>query len=220
MAITTFTELSAACANWLERGDLTARIPEFIALAEARFRRELREWLRSSISLTAVTEDYELATTVDAVLGVAYNDGAGGVYNHALDLITWNDYHARMSCDSAVRAPVQAVYVDRDESGDTTTLRFYPPVSAASPIDNLSVNVVGYLPALGAGQASNRLLVVAPDVYLFGALAEAAPYLQHDERLAMFETRAVQGIKALQMQTERKLFGGVPRPAQLPVVFG
>lgn len=42
--ITTYAELQTAAANWLNRsGDtnLTARIPEFIALAEARFRRKL-----------------------------------------------------------------------------------------------------------------------------------------------------------------------------------
>jgi len=42
MAITTYAELQAAAATWLVRGDLTARIPEFIALAEARLNRVLR----------------------------------------------------------------------------------------------------------------------------------------------------------------------------------
>jgi hypothetical protein len=42
MAISNYTELKTAVANWLDRDDLTARIPEFIALAEARFNRVLR----------------------------------------------------------------------------------------------------------------------------------------------------------------------------------
>ena len=42
MAISTFAELKTAAANWLDRSDLTDRIPEFIALAEARFNRVLR----------------------------------------------------------------------------------------------------------------------------------------------------------------------------------
>ena len=37
MAITTYTELETAVKNWLHRADLDSRIPEFIALAEARF---------------------------------------------------------------------------------------------------------------------------------------------------------------------------------------
>ena len=42
MALSTFTELKDAIADWLDRSDLTARIPDFITLAEARLNRDLR----------------------------------------------------------------------------------------------------------------------------------------------------------------------------------
>src|SRR4051812_15605289 len=42
MAITSYTELQAAVANWLDRSDMAARIPEFVALAEAQMNRLLR----------------------------------------------------------------------------------------------------------------------------------------------------------------------------------
>ena len=42
MAISTKAELHTAVANWLNRSDLTDRIPEFISLAEAGFNRNLR----------------------------------------------------------------------------------------------------------------------------------------------------------------------------------
>ena len=35
MALTTYTELKAAIADWLNRSDLTSQIPDFITLAEA-----------------------------------------------------------------------------------------------------------------------------------------------------------------------------------------
>src|SRR3954468_13495184 len=41
MAITSYAELQAAVGNWLARSDLSARLPEFIALAEADIRRNL-----------------------------------------------------------------------------------------------------------------------------------------------------------------------------------
>ena len=54
MAITTYAELQAAAANWLVRADLTARIPEFIALAEARLNRVMRARLaEAEVSLSA-----------------------------------------------------------------------------------------------------------------------------------------------------------------------
>lgn len=218
--ISTYSELQDAVSSWLNRTDVSVRVPEFIALAEGRLRRELREWLRSSITATNVTGDYVVAATVEAVLGVALNDGAGGTYNHPLDLIPWDEYRNRMASSAAVRAPVQAVYVDRDESGNTTTLRFYPPVSAASPIANLSINVVGYLAALSDAAPTNRLLLTSPDLYLFASLVEAATFLQHDERVPAWEQRLVQSVQALRMETDRKLYGGVPRPRALPIVFG
>ena len=42
MAISNYTELQAAIENWLDRSDLSARVPEFIALAEAQMNRALR----------------------------------------------------------------------------------------------------------------------------------------------------------------------------------
>ena len=42
MAINTYGTLQTAVANWLDRDDLSARIPEFISLAEAIFNRTLR----------------------------------------------------------------------------------------------------------------------------------------------------------------------------------
>ena len=42
MAISNYAELQTATANWLDRTDLTARIPEFIDLAESTFNRTIR----------------------------------------------------------------------------------------------------------------------------------------------------------------------------------
>ena len=54
MAIGTYAELQTAVANWLDRDDLTDRIPEFIALAEAKMNRNLRISLMENVS-TAIT---------------------------------------------------------------------------------------------------------------------------------------------------------------------
>lgn len=42
MALTTYTALKASVADWLNRTDLTAAIPDFISLAEAQMERTLR----------------------------------------------------------------------------------------------------------------------------------------------------------------------------------
>lgn len=55
MAIGTYTELQTALAGWLHRADLSAKAPEFIALAESRLNRLLR---------LSVMESSEPVTTV------------------------------------------------------------------------------------------------------------------------------------------------------------
>ena len=42
MAINSYSTLQTAVSNWLDRDDLSDRIPEFISLAEATFNRVLR----------------------------------------------------------------------------------------------------------------------------------------------------------------------------------
>ena len=58
MAISTKSELHTAVANWLNRSDLTSRIPEFISLAEASFNRNLRTREQLTRSTTTATAQY------------------------------------------------------------------------------------------------------------------------------------------------------------------
>ena len=42
MALSTYAQLQTSIGDWLNRSDLTATIPDFIALAEAQIERTLR----------------------------------------------------------------------------------------------------------------------------------------------------------------------------------
>jgi len=56
MALSTYTNIKDAVADWLDRSDLTSRIPDFIALAETRINRDLRirpMEVRSTMTTTA-----------------------------------------------------------------------------------------------------------------------------------------------------------------------
>ena len=60
MAITTYTDLQAGIANFLARSDLSAQIPDFITLAEARLSRELetRSQEKRSVANLVVGDEY------------------------------------------------------------------------------------------------------------------------------------------------------------------
>ena len=216
--ITTYLELQDACANTLDRTDLTARIPEFIAMFEKQARRKLKDWLRTSLSLTNLTGDTALAATVSEVLGVAHNDGANGTNNLPLRIVTYEEYHRFMERDATAGTP-ECVYVDFDADAPSTTLRFWPPIASGSPLATLSVEIVKVLPSLSGSQTTNALLREAEDVYLYGSLIQSAPYLKHDERLPMWRDLANEGIRELRIQSERRLYGAQPHPRPQVVVF-
>ena len=63
MAITNYSELKSAIADWLDRTDLTDQIPDFIVLAEARHKRDFkirRMETRVTANTIADTEYYTL----------------------------------------------------------------------------------------------------------------------------------------------------------------
>lgn len=220
MALGTYTDLQAAIAAELARTDLAGVIPDFITRFEAKARRELRDWLRTTVAVTNVTGDYTLAGTTAEVLGVAYNDGANGSHNFPLDLVSRERYQGLLEMQpGTVNPPGQVCYVDTDVSAGTTVLRFWPPIAAGSPIANLKIEAVGYLPALSASQTTNALLRDAPDLYVAGSCAEAARYLQHDERVQGWRDEVTIGFRNLRIATERKLYSGAPRPQALARVF-
>lgn len=222
MALDTYANLQTAIANWLNRTDLTTPITaDFIPAFEARARRELRNWLRGKVTKTNLTAEAAFAAgdLVEAVLGAYLSDGAGGVNNAPLGLVTREELQRLMMDDgTAGRTPVQFCYPDYDTLADTTTMRFYPPISAGAPIASVTFEVMKHLPALALG--NNALFLIAPDLYLKGALVEASQFLEHDERIAMWNSQVLAGFAALEKQAVQKEFGGAPRTPALSRVFG
>ena len=196
MAISNYTELKTAVANWLDRDDLTERIPEFIALAEARFNRVLR--LRSM-------ETKETASTV------------AGQRNLALptSYIQMRNFQVNTSPLTTLSYVTPEIY-DRLWGGSTTgTPKFYTilanevsfgPIPASvqevemlfyKKFDNLSVTTT-----------TNWLITNAPDIYLYGTMLEAEPFIMNDERVPLWAQALQQGISDLQEQDNKDRHSG------------
>ena len=76
MAIATYTDLQTSIANFLARSDLTAQIPDFIALAEASMSRELEtrsQEKRATASTVSGNEYLSLPTDLREVREVKLN---------------------------------------------------------------------------------------------------------------------------------------------------
>lgn len=179
MAITTYAELQAAAANWLVRGDLTARIPEFISLAEVRLNRVLRTRLaEAEQGLTATVG----SRTIPLPAGFAEPLAlwiVGPEGRQALSFLELTLMGA-----SSLRGEPAAWTVDG------TNLAFDRPCDQAYSFTFRMLRKF----ALSDAAPTNALLADHPDVYLFATLCEAAPLLRDAELAQAFEARLVRAI--------------------------
>lgn len=159
MTISTYAELQAAVADWVERGDLTTRSPTFIANAEGKVNRALRERRQQSqdtasisTQLSALPSDFREVVTIQAK---AATDSS---YTK-LDPMP-SDVMADANNDATGRPRFWGLIGDQ--------LMLYPAPDQAYTVLLTYYNKV---PALSASNTSNWLLEDAPDVYLDGALA-------------------------------------------------
>lgn len=193
MPLSNYTELKAAIADWLNRADLTTQIPDFIALAEARFNRELRLNAMLKRDTTTATTDYiDLPEDWLDHNSITVTSGAG--VQDALTYITNDEYnrlrHANLS-------GTFRYYTIRNNS-----ILLLP--SAASGVTvPLEIFYYGKIPALSASNATNWLLTRSPDLYLYGALIAAEAYLQNDDRLPVWVAQAQSIIDSMNIESER-----------------
>ena len=177
MAISTYSALQSSVATWIKRSDLTTIIPDFITLAEAHANRVLR--VRPMVTRATASLDSE------------YGSAPG-------------DFIAPIGLTLAASPPLDLTYVspERMESLEAQEVRtqddlpqwwsivggefrLYPV-----PTTSYTAELTYYakIPALSDSNTSNWLLASHPDVYLFGALKEAASYLEDEEQLQKYAT--------------------------------
>lgn len=196
MAITNYSELKAAVANWLARSDLTDRIPEFIALAEARMSRALE------------TRTQEKRATSTLTTGDAY-------------VLLPSDLRSIRTV-KLLTSPVEVLDYMSPEALDvtyTTTGNGMPraytiigsEIKFAPAPDDDYVAEIAYLtgvPALTDAAPSNALLTRYPDAYLYGSLAAAAVYLMDDPRVPQFEQLWTRALTEITTSEEAARFSG------------
>ena len=202
MAISNYTELKTAVANWLDRDDLTARIPEFIALAEARFNRVLR--LRSM-------ETKETASTVAGQRNLALPAG----------YIQMRNFQVNSSPLTTLSYVTPEIY-DRVWGGSTSgTPKFYTILAnevSFGPIPGsvMEVEMLFYkkfdnldsATTSGYPDSVNWLITNAPDIYLYGTMLEAEPFIMNDERVPLWAQALQQGVSDLQEQDNKDRHSG------------
>ena len=196
MAISTYTELKSAVADWLNRDDLTSVIPTFIALAETSMERALRT--------------RKMLVRANATIDTQYS-------------AVPSDFLEIRSMKITSSSPIQPMYAQTMEAMDDldaknpgtgkptyfcvvgNQIRVHP-----APSGNYTAELAYYstINKLSASVASNWILASHPDAYLYGALLQAAPYLKDDERAGVWSGLYVAAIEAIKTADERAASSG------------
>jgi hypothetical protein len=168
MSITTYSELQTTVANWLHRDDLTSQIPDFITLAEAKLKRELRTRDMEKRATTDTSTEYtELPSDFVAIRSAYLNTDP----KQQLRLMTPADIRSRWIGSTTGQPEVFAIV------GNEIML-------APSPDGTYEIELDYYaFSALSETNQTNWLLTKYPDVYLYGALVEATMNTKNDKRL-------------------------------------
>ena len=108
-----------------------------------------------------------------------------------------------------VSGAISAVTVTAGGSGYTSA----PSVAFAGFA--IDMTYVRDLPALeSAPNSTNGVLLLHPDVYLYGALKHSAPWLQHDDRVATWDGLYESGLKRMNTEAEEAEASAVPKRAR------
>lgn len=199
MALSTYTELQASIENWLNRDDLAAFIPDFIALFEDNFGREarVREMLVRAVTVPAADEPREnLPADLLELKAIQFNASSTRVPQFVTP--AWLRNYRR---HSATGSGVPNFYTI--EGGEF--------LFDVTPSDvELEILYYQKIPRLSGTQPSNWLLAAHPDIYLYGALVHSAPFLKDDERIATWDTLYQRGVRALKKQDNRGQANAAP----------
>lgn len=202
--ITNYTTLQSTIADYLNRADLTAQIPTFIQLAEADFNTRLRtrEMIvraeaQSSNEYVQLPADWLEAINLHIV------DGAQPLRFVTLD---------------------EADYINKQQI--FTNVAAYSLMNGAielipAPGANIDIEMIYYgkITPLSSQVATNWLLTKAPDVYLYGSLLHAQPFLMDDQRMPVFAALYNSRVEALNEESMKSTHSGSPLIARARRVY-
>ena len=198
MAFTNYNDLKATVANYLGRTDLTTQIPDFISLAETRLARELRtRQMLKSATTSLVGGDAKIALPTD--------------------FIEVRDFHIRANPRVPVSYLTPSAFT-RDARADESGVPVYYTILASefllAPVpDGTYVAEILYYakpPLLSSSIASNVFLANYYDALLYGALAEAEPFLINDARLQTWISMYDRAINNITTSDDTSEFSGTP----------
>lgn len=211
--IVDYASLQAAVTEYLARdqdGILVARIPTFIQLFEAKMNRslfvrqmELRATALADPSSSSEPEFISLPSDFQTMRRVRLSSVTGKPCLEFLSGVQIDEY--RFSQQNAVQQPKYFTVFGSE-------IELAPTPDRAYTIEMIYRQNI---PALGSNN-TNWLMALAPDLYLYGVLMEAAPYLKEDPRIQTWGSLLASALDDLSELGKSSTFNAGPlvvRPA-------
>jgi len=199
MAITNYTNLQTAIADFLNRDDLTSVIPTFIQLAEAQMQREIRHYKMEQRSTGQQSAgDQWMQVPNDWLETIRLHlTGNGTKVVKASSVASIADIRAK-NMDASTSSPYLYAHADGQ-------FELYPTPSETTDFELL---YYAKIPALSDSNVDNWLLEDAPDAYLYGSLLHSAPYLAEDARVAVWAQMYSAAVQNVNSASEQARYSG------------
>lgn len=179
--IDTYDDLLRAIAEYLGRSDLSALIPQFVRLAEARMNRELRLKLMEREAWTRLPAGRQVIALPDKRVA-----GNWDVFLEMRDLRVNGNRLQNLDF-----IPIDAIPEQRNTGAPKAyAIRGRELVLIPVPDGECELLLTYYaeVPPLGDKQPSNDILIRSPDLYLYGALVASVPYARGSVPLELWES--------------------------------
>lgn len=190
----TYTTLLAEVASYLARSDLTATIPTFVQLGQARINRDVRAREMESKNATfSITGEYVALPTDFLQVKHFYLNTTARQALEPADAGTMTEY-------TTTGQPLHF-------SVEGTNFRFSPIPNATYTATLIYYAKPATLVTTSA-ETNTLFPTVAPDLYLYASLLEAESFIQNDPRLATWAQAYERGVGALNSATKGSKHGG------------
>ena len=198
MAFTSYTTLKTKIGEYLARTDLDAQIPDFIRLAEERLRRDLRIRQMLKVATAETTAD-------DSTISLPS------------DFLAMKDLHLDTNPVRVLQFQNTSNFFRNSRTTDKGVTTMYTLLGsefqfAPYPDATYTLRMVYYYKPdfLSDSNPSNLFLANCPDLLLYGALAEAEPYLMNDERIATWASLYDRGLASLRASDDDSEYPSSP----------
>lgn len=189
MSLATYSDLQTAAASWLDRSDLTSNIPDFITIAETEIFRKLRSRDMETAFTSTVSAGVAALPSSYVALKYAYVN-ATPVTKLDRKAASWiYEKYPTRSADSRPK------FIAREGSNF---------IFGPYPDSNYTISGVYYKNIGPLSSSAHAVFTNNPDLYLYGTLLAAEPFLKNDKRIPVWRDMYERLLVSAQMTSDKE----------------